>query len=77
LAEAVDLDRWRRALAEGEALNNTEARPALHHAVRAGSDDVQEGPSRPQRLTRARGSRVGSSVCWPRVSETDMRCAMW
>ena len=46
LAEAVDLDRWRRALAEGEALNNTEARPALHHAVRAGSDDVQEGPIR-------------------------------
>lgn len=46
LAEAVDLDRWRQALAAGETLNNTEARPALHHAVRAGDGDVHDGPIR-------------------------------
>ena len=40
LAEAVELDRMRQALATGDALNSTEARPALHHVVRAAAEDV-------------------------------------
>ena len=40
LAEAAELPRWRSALFAGEAINNSEGRPALHTALR----DVDPAP---------------------------------
>ncbi|MDJ0927068.1 MAG: glucose-6-phosphate isomerase [Gammaproteobacteria bacterium] len=39
LAEERDLSGWREALFSGLAVNNTEERPALHMALRAGEDE--------------------------------------
>jgi glucose-6-phosphate isomerase len=39
LADAVELPRWRERLFAGEAINNTEGRPAWHTALRAAPAD--------------------------------------
>jgi glucose-6-phosphate isomerase len=59
LAESQQLDRMRQAFATGEPLNSTEGRSALHHAMRAGADDVHDGPSRAAQVAAsAAGVRV-------------------
>jgi glucose-6-phosphate isomerase len=57
VAEAVGLDRLMHSLAAGEPLNNTEDRPALHHAVRAKVDDVPAGPIQAAQAAAAAASQ--------------------
>ncbi|HQW80591.1 MAG TPA: glucose-6-phosphate isomerase [Pseudomonadota bacterium] len=46
VADHAELARFRRAFADGEPLNTTEGRAALHHSLRARADDVPEGSMR-------------------------------
>lgn len=43
LADQAELERFRRAFADGEPLNSTEGRAALHHSLRARAEDVRDG----------------------------------
>ena len=56
LADQAELERFRRALADGEPLNSTEGRPALHHSLRARAEDVRDGTLRSAQIAAADAS---------------------
>lgn len=60
IADQVGLDRFRRALASGEALNSTERRAALHHSLRADLED--ESAAEAVSAARSEAARAAALV---------------